>query len=255
MRKDSKAVDETQKQSFYKSRTLGTLVFRSKSKVYYHDNPNPAGPFRGKDGKCYEIIFPDGNQNSYYNAMGWTVTVKNPRYGIPGFLVGRMPDSVDSILELVTADLAAVDRNVYEVIEEIDIPEELPKAEKNTCWIKIYFSQKDDWETFHFARKDEKSGRWIHRFDWEDKSTVVCDFEYEDYCKILMKENPEIKELMRGVPVDAFCHFAKKLGLPKKVITKAVWQSTDGSGIAAFDPEGEVMVEYNPKWVMRIDCN
>ncbi len=241
--------------NLYVERTLKKLAIRRRAAWHSADmlNPDPEGPFLGKDLKWYEVIFPEGRYTSYQTAMGWCVQPRKAGEGFPGFLTGKTPASKEDILKLIKSDLLKTNRNIHEVIAGDQIPAELPEAAKNTCWVKVYFSE-DDWGTFHIARKDEASGRWIHKLPWNNYVTVVMDnLEFGDITDILMERDPKFKKAMKGVTKEAFANYARLLGVRLKGVRNSKWQGDDSAAFRAYNPYEDKIVEYLPEWAIRID--
>lgn len=241
--------------SKFRKNKVTQVVFRSKKgpKNYIEDNPNPADKFLGKDGKWYTIGFPSDLFNCYLFAMGWTVKAKNSGYGIPGFLVGKLPRNQEEIKEYIIEDLAAVGRKVHEILSEDEIPEELPAAEKGTYWVKIYFYN-EGIGSFHIARKDEQSGRWVHKLGWTAPCKVICDnLELGTDYDAIIEENPELKSLLKTIPREMFMQYASEFG--HIGIVKSRWEDRDNAIYKAYDSEKSPndFITFVPKWVMRID--
>ena len=244
--------------SFYKKRTVKPVVVRTNKKPrdFDFDNPDPTLPFQGKDGNWYKIIFPEGKYNCYLFAMGWGCSAPNSGYGIPGFLVGRIPRDVEEIKELIIKDLNAVNRKVYEIYEKDEIPEYLPEANPGTYWIKVYFSDKESIGSFHVSRKHEESGRWLHKMGWEAPAKVVCDnYEIGYILDHISPKHEEIKAVLEMYPKELIQAFANQLNIPIMGITKSKWQDGDDKDYKAYSPDENPkgFTIYRPEWVMRVD--
>ena len=243
--------------SSYKERTVKKVLVKTKNKPknFDYNNPNPTQPFQGKDGNWYKIIFPEGKYNCYLFAMGWGCSAPNSAYGIPGFLVGRVPRNLEEIKELIVKDLNAVNRKVYEIYEKEEIPKYLPAAKSGTYWIKVYFSN-DSIGSFHVSRKDEESGRWLHKMGWEAPPKVVCD-NYEIGCNLehVSSKHGEIEKVLKMYPIELIQALANQLNIPIMGVTKSKWQSQDDANYMAYSPDDNPneFTVYEPKWVMRVD--
>ena len=210
---------------------------------------------QGLNKRWYKIGVPDGHYNCYLFAMGWPFPTLNPEVGLTGFLSGditTIPSSKDEIVDLITSDLAQAGRNVHEVIMGPDIPERLPKAKPSTYWVKIYFVG-DDISSFHIARKDELSERWVHKLGWTEPPKVICDnLEFKGWYELLTTYYPEFSQY----PPDELKSLGQMMNLPLYgSITKSRWESRDNAGYKAYaaDKRPDAFIYFEPYCVMRID--
>lgn len=168
-------VDHTQKSVVY-------ATFK-RPKRFSYDNPDPYGFFPGRkgDSNFYLIRWSDDlteYTNCYAFACGWTV--KDRKFnGIyqPGFLSGLEPENLGEYVEAITKDLKAVGREVYEVYDAMTCPKKLPKAKDGSYWIKLVFAGDD---RFHMLRKDENTGKWIHKAGWSNQPKVLLRFKFDE---------------------------------------------------------------------------
>jgi hypothetical protein len=243
----------------FKKKFNGEIVVRTNKKPvdFRPDNPDPEGPFMGKDGKWYKIVLKNRfYSNCYLTAMKWITPVKNNLYGIPGFLVGKVPFTLEEIKECIIQDLNVCGRRVHEIIEADDIPEALPAAEKGTYWVKGYY-ESDNIGSFHIAFKHEESGRWIHKLGWQAPVKVVMrNIEY--YCPYddLMK-NPLIAEFYNHMSRSEFISFCLSTGLYSLTggVSKSTWEDKDNAPYFSYSPDTNPngFTVFNPAFVMRID--
>ena len=163
----------------FKRKTERNVVYSTfkRPKGFSYDNPDPYGYFPGKKGNpnFYLIKWPSDlteYTNCYAFACGWTV--KDDRFGSeiyqPGFLSGKSPETPREYLQAIISDLKAVGREVYEVYDLFDCPKTFPKADKNSYWIKFLYAGEGH---FHMMRKDEMSGKWIHKAGWKQRPKVL----------------------------------------------------------------------------------
>lgn len=152
-----------------------------KPRNFSYDNPDPYGYFPGRKGDphFYLINWSDDlteYTNCYAFACGWTVK-KELFSGIyqPGFLCGLDPETRGQYADAIVQDLKAVGREVYEIYDSAVCPKKLPKAEKGSYWIKLVFAGEDH---FHILRKDEHTGKWIHKPGWNSLPRVVLKFKF-----------------------------------------------------------------------------
>ena len=152
-------------------------TFKRPKGGFSYNNPDPYGYFPGRKGDrfLHLIKWPSDltdYTNCYAFACGWTV--KDDKFGSeiyqPGFLSGLDPETHGDYLNAVIADLKAVGREVYEVYDAYNCPKKLPKAEKGSYWIKILFASE---HAYHMMRKDEESGKWVHKAGWKQRPKVV----------------------------------------------------------------------------------
>ena len=252
-----KSINGTVNREKYKARTLKVLAVKRKGRYFgTKENPNPADSFfLGKDGKKYEIIFPQGSFTSYQVAMGWEVSPKTPGEGIPGFLAGKIPTSKENLLNAIQGDLHVLGRKTYEVLSVEELPEELPEAEKGTCWVEVCFEPDQGLDSFHIIRKDFESSRWLHKLPWNRYTSTVMDvLEFGDISDVLMKRDSEFKKTMENVPKEAFLNYAKLMGVTLVGPTKSTWRKKDNTSFRVYNPVTEKIVEYVPKWALSIDC-
>lgn len=216
------------------------------------DNPNPTMPFQGMNGRWYKITAPNGQYNCYMFAMGWIFSTPNFEVGNPGILSasGAIPSSKDEFVDFITSDLAKAGRNVHEVI--YDIPEHLPKAKPSTYWVKVYFVG-DDLSTFHIARKDELSGRWIHKLGWKEPPKVICDnLEFKGWYEVLTHYYPQYSSFSP----EELKSIASFMNIPLYgSITKSRWENRDNAGYKAYpaDLSPDHFTCFEPYCAMRID--
>lgn len=203
-------------------------------------NPNPYEAFQGQNGQWYKLKSWSCRGNCYAYAMGWAIDAATTGWFIPGFLVGRIPRDESEIIPCICDDLKKVGRAVHQVIMEDEIPEQLPEAPKGTYWVKLYLN--GDFITgFHIARKDEITGRWIHKLGWACPPKVVMDNKEAGYPPEI-KESIEFLQFM-GLPIN----------VPKDVIASN-WETNDRASYKARDPESCKDFEiYEPFAVMLID--
>ena len=221
------------------------------------DNPNPCHPFMGKDGKWYKLIAPTGVYNCYLFAMGWIINAPNTGYGVPGFLSGTMPQTPEDFLNFMVDDLAKVGRKAYELYRSYDIPEVLPPATPGTYWVKIFFRDSEDISTYHIARKDEVSGRWIHKLGWEAPCKVICEnLEFGRLTGALLDLYPNLREIASKIPKEYLETYIARINLPPVLgITKSRWEEKDNASYFAYNSETnpDKFLEFHPEWVLRID--
>lgn len=216
-------------------------------------NPDPTQPFQGLNNRWYKISVPNGHYNCYLFAMGWPFSTPNFEVGLPGFLSNTIiPSSKDDIVNFINSDLAKAGRHVHEVIMGQDIPERLPKAQPSSYWVKIYFVG-DDISTFHISRKDELSGRWIHKLGWTEPPKVICDnLEFMGWYELLTTYYPEFSQY----PPDELKSLGQMMNLPLYgCISKSRWESRDNAGYKAYeaDKSPDRFIYFEPYCVMRID--
>lgn len=216
-------------------------------------NPNPTFPFQGLNNRWYKIGVPDGHYNCYLFAMGWPFSTPNLEVGLPGVLsTMSIPSSKDAIVDFITSDLAQAGRDVHEVIMGQDIPERLPKAKPSTYWVKIYFVG-EDLSSFHISRKDEVSGRWVHKLGWTEPPKVICDnLEFKGWYELITMYYPDFSKY----PPEELESLTKVMNLPLYgSITKSRWESRDNAGYKAYeaDKSPDRFIYFEPYCVMRID--
>jgi len=221
------------------------------------DNPDPCHPFMGKDGNWYKIIAPKSVYNCYLFAMGWIINAPNTGYGIPGFMTGKTPQNSEDFLNFIADDLAAVGRKTYELYHSNEIPETLPPASPNTYWVKVYFKNIEDLSTYHISRKDEVSGRWIHKLGWTAPCKVICEnLEFGQLTGELLDLYPHLREVVEKIPKQYLDCYLKNIKLPPVLgITRSRWESRDNAPYFAYNPvtNPDKFIEYHPGWVLRID--
>lgn len=246
-----------------KRSTLRTIVVSThhKPNIFYEDNPNDTGTFKGTDGRWYKFVVDKYQGNCYAFALGTFYNAPHTGYYIPGFLENKVPHSINEYVDLIKEDLAALDRRVHEVIFSDDIPEQLPKAAPNTYWVKVMFKV-DGYNHFHFARLDELSGRWIHIVGWENPPKVLMrNLEHED---VFYKTQ---KQLIDDGIIDTcgmtekqfiekareFANFRGICTLPS--VTKSKYETDAKASYFLYAPETEPnnFQEYKTFCVMRID--
>lgn len=162
------------------SKTMKDVVYGSYDYPSWVSNfgPDPTGFFPGKNGEnCWYLINWPSNYNSVTNsyafAMGWYAADRNNLHMYtPGFLCHQKPKSKEDMVGSMLLDLKMCGREVYELYVVKYMPKVLPEASKGTYWIKIYFSN-DDPKTFHVARKDNLSGKWIHKPGYDNLPEVI----------------------------------------------------------------------------------
>ena len=176
-------------------------------------NPDPTGYFPGKyRGGCWYLINWPSNYNvitnSYAFAMGWFAADRNNLHMYtPGFLCHQKPKTKDDMIAAMLQDLKECGRDVYEIYSTKYIPKELPEPSKGTYWIKVYFLD-DDPETFHVARKDSISGKWIHKPGYDkipkvimnpiarpvmEYNEIVYEYETDDRADLYQRDEKEHK--------------------------------------------------------------
>ena len=206
----------------FRASTERNVVYATykKSKNFCYDNPDPYGYFPGRkgDSKLYRIRWRSDlteYTNCYAFACGWTVKGKvfDEIYQ-PGFLSGKDPHTKNEYVAAIIADLKAVGREVYEVYDVNTCPKNLPKADKDSYWIKILFIGDDH---FHMMRKDEMSGKWIHKAGW--------------------KQRPKV-------------HLKTKEGKDGKLETK--YETKDKAGYMTYNASCRHFVEYQFAFALRI---
>ena len=205
----------------FKEQTMRNVVYGTfqKPRQFSYDDPDPYGFFPGRKGDCkWHLINWSDDLNDYTNcyafACGWTV--KDDIWsGIyqPGFLCGMEPDSLGMYLTAIISDLNAVGRRVFEVHDFSTCPKKLPKPGKDCYWIKLLFA--DD-EHFHMMRKDELTGKWIHKTGWTERPKVVLKLKLSD----------------------------------GKVETK--YENQDRTNYYSYDKTAGTFIEYKFAYVMRI---
>lgn len=243
----------------FKKKFTGEIVVKTNKKPtdFSFDNPNPVGPFMGKNGKWYKIVLQNSfPSNCYLTAMRWITPVKNNLYGVPGFLVGRVPFTVEEFKDFIVQDLNVCDRHVHEIIEGDVIPEVLPVAERGTYWVKVYF-ENDNISSFHIAFKHEESGRWIHKLGWEAPVQVVMrNIEY--YCPYdeLIKD-PQFSKFYHHMSKSEFISFCLSMGLHEMAggVSKSTWEDKDNAPYFSYSPDTnpDGFRIFKPSFVMRID--
>ncbi len=208
-------------------------------------------PFKGIDGRNYIIGYDkrlNEKTNCYAFAMGWQIPAVDPyKEYTPGFLVGQ-PYTLERAEELVKADLEAIGRKVYEVL--YDVPEKLPEGEG--YWIKfLHCKENGPMAGMHFARKDVKSGRWLHKVGWYcPPKLYVRNAEFKDRKEILF-ERPEFyglpREMMEKLLVTMF---PAQMYAGIELVRSEV-ETDDSAGYLAFD-EYDNLHEYQVIWAMRV---
>ena len=211
----------------------------------------PGDPFLGVDGNTYKVIYDpllNTRGNCYAFAMGWTTTGHRECGDFfPGFLA-RKPFNIEEMEALVRADMDAVKRKVWDVKYAGDIPEELPHVE-GSYWIKAF--QGEEPNDFHFAMKEPKSGRWIHKLGWETAPKVlVRNTGYMTHKEQVMgtKALKDKDATMMSAFLDAFI----PEGLRDSVIvTSNQVETNDAAGFEAWTEQNRLRY-YKPLWVMRV---
>lgn len=243
----------------FRKKYAGAIVVKTNKKpVDFHpENPDPTGPFKGKDGKWYKIVLQNKfASNCYMTAMRWFVPAKNTLYGIPGFLVGKIPFTNEELKDLIAQDLEVCGRRVLEVIDAEDIPETLPAAEKGTYWVKV-FLEEGNIGTFHIAWKHEESGRWLHKLGWEAPLKVFMR-NLELFCPYdeLIKD-PETSFMYRSMSKSDFISFCLSMGLYDLTggVSKSEWEDKDNAPYYSYSPDTDPngFRVYKPSFVMRIE--
>ena len=210
------------------------------------------------DGRWYKIVVPAYAGNCYAFALGIIYNARNTGYYIPGFLVERYPLSKEEVPDLITKDLAVLDRKVHEVIMHDDIPETLPKAAPNTYWVKIMFENKAN---FHITRLDEVSGRWIHVLGWGNPPKVVVrNLEIADPIQEMYSQMVKDGSIPPVLSPDKAMEYIKEMAastgisLPSRV-SKCKYEDDARASFLAYDPKTKVdgFVEFETYAVMRID--
>jgi len=136
---------------------------------------NEAKNFKGVNGKLYRINWDNSindHTNCYAFAMGWEYSTNNERSYIPGWFAGGLPEKYTDFKDCVIRDLHAVGRRVYDFIDGKDIPKHLPVCDEKTYWVKAMIRDYNDIGSFHFARKDEESGRWLHKVGFYKEPSI-----------------------------------------------------------------------------------
>lgn len=246
----------------FKAKTVKTVLSETEANLRYEkDNPDSTGAFPGIDGKWYVINFPCERYNAYMFALGWTIEVGSKvGYGYPGIMSGKLPSSKMECVQLIMNDINAVGRQVHEIIMQ-RFPRKLPKAEKGTYWIKIFFAQgtiDTDWSTVHLARKDEASGRWLHKLGWVSPPKVMTDnLEVSTIYDWILKNNPRIRESEKRLPPGTTKNFLKGFGynLDEKIVSKSKLETRDNAPYKAYNPEEDEIhfKVYEPYAILRID--
>lgn len=216
-------------------------------------NPNPTQPFQGLNGRWYKINAGNGQYNCYLFAMGWVFSTPNFEVGNPGVLSkDKRPSSKEEFVEFITSDLSKVGRNVHEVIYGQNIPVRLHKAQPSTYWVKVYFIG-DDISSFHIARKDELSGRWVHKLGWTEPPKVICEnLEFKGWYELLTHYYPQFSDFSP----EELKAMANLMNIPLYgSITKSRWESRDNAGYKAYeaDKSPDHFIYFEPYCVMRID--
>lgn len=246
----------------FKSSTVRSVVIETEPNENYNKhNPDPCGSFPGTNGRWYKIDFPCQKFNCYMFALGWTIKVGHKvGYGYPGILTGRLPESKMDTVNLIMQDLKVLGRSVHELYVQ-SIPKRLPKAEKGTYWIKIYFEEgttKENWASFHIARKDETSGRWLHKLGWFAPCKLVLEnLVITDLYSYVLMNNPELRERAKAVPEHMLKSFIRAMGynIDERIVCNSRIEVRDNAPYKVFNPEedDEHFKILKPFAVMRID--
>ena len=246
----------------FKSTTVRKVLKETdKNFSYEKTNPNPIEAFPGIDGKWYIIDFPSKRFNCYLFSLGWTIDI-GPKigYGYPGIMIGKLPKSKMESVNFIMHDLNAVGREVHELYMG-DIPKKLPKAEEGTYWIKVFFvkgTDEKEWETFHTARKDEASGRWLHKLGWYAPAKVMLNnLEFSTFHDYLMQNNQSFRKLSGVLPREKLKEVFGILGydIDEKFVTRSKLETKDNAPYKAYNPEENPneFIIYEPYAVLRID--
>lgn len=214
---------------------------------------DPYQPFFGVDGKAYRISYPDAlcmNTNCYSFAMGWRVKGIKGRDYHPGFLINRRYSSIDEVLDLVQADLKACRRQVYEIIWDTAIPDQLPN-DKEGHWVKALWCPERGLTSLHFMVKDPNSGRWLHKMGWEYRPKVVTRLvSYMNDKEALQKYAFGSDYSKEEMDIAMQLLFGSK-GPIGVLPTEIIVEPDDNHDYLSITAEN-LLATYHPLWVMRI---
>jgi len=197
------------------SKTMKEVVYGSYEYPSWIKNfqPDPTGFFPGKDPEgCWYLINWPSNYNAVTNgyafAMGWyAVDRNNLHMYTPGFLCHQKPKSKEAMVAAMLQDLKECGRNVFELYSLKYVPKKLPDADPGSYWIKVFFCD-DDPKSFHVARKDTISGKWIHKPGYDklpevmmkptgepilEYDEIIYDYETDDKANYLQFDEKERK--------------------------------------------------------------
>ena len=198
-------------------------------------NPNKYDIFLGEDRRLYHISVKYTFGNCYSTAMGWMLNAPDECWYMPGFTCGEKSTDISKYTGLIMDDLEAVGRHVYTIIQGNCIPQKLPPAENGRYWIKTMKSDAEGFAGFHIARKDETSGRWIHRFGHNARPSVFMRNLQIDY-----RYKAASDEQAKDIPMH---------------ISLWEYETDDNASYMAYLPQlsKDGFVEYKPMCAMLID--
>jgi len=206
---------------------------------------NPYQPFLGVDGQVYEIDWkPEGNCYSYALRTEYPDSQTKKSFS-PGVIAGKTykPEKIKS---LIIADLKKQNRIIYEVVDEI--PKELPKGEG--YWIKCFIAEGN--RDFHFALKDPKSGRWLHKIGWiKSPSLMMRNTRVEGTKEILLR----LAKMQKSGALFAegtINFFLMQMGTPLITVLENVIEDDDSSDYLGVISTEEKPVLYKAVFAMRI---
>ena len=232
---------------------------RSIINLVVEDELNESKTFKGVDGKKYRINW-DNSVNEYTNcyafAMGWEYAINGMFGYIPGMFSGRLPEKCADFKDCIIGDLKALGRKVYDFIEGKDIPKELPNCDDNSYWIKAMVISDNNLASFHIARKDEESGRWLHKVGFKEPTILMRNIELTpDYSKIYNHVYFRPRDGFKPTEKDII-NFATMFRISYQEITKSVVETDDNASYFDYAPvfyRVDTLTEFYPLWAMRIE--